>query len=87
MLLLGTIIMKIYDCITYFNEKTLFELRLNILNRFIHRFIVVGVYSWVFGGIWNVAQLGVDWWIVFYSAVRNRKADILVLFGGMVVFA
>jgi beta-1,4-mannosyl-glycoprotein beta-1,4-N-acetylglucosaminyltransferase len=33
--------MKIYDCITYFNEKTLFELRLNILNRFIHRFIVV----------------------------------------------
>ncbi len=33
--------MKIYDCITYFNEKTLFELRLNILDRFIHRFIVV----------------------------------------------
>ena len=33
--------MKIYDCITYFNEKTLFELRLNILNNFIHRFIVV----------------------------------------------
>ena len=33
--------MKIYDCITYFNEKTLFELRLNILNDFIHKFIVV----------------------------------------------
>jgi beta-1,4-mannosyl-glycoprotein beta-1,4-N-acetylglucosaminyltransferase len=33
--------MKIYDCITYFNEKTLFELRLNILNNFIHRFIIV----------------------------------------------
>jgi beta-1,4-mannosyl-glycoprotein beta-1,4-N-acetylglucosaminyltransferase len=33
--------MKIYDCITYFNEKTLFELRLNILNKFIHRFVVV----------------------------------------------
>jgi beta-1,4-mannosyl-glycoprotein beta-1,4-N-acetylglucosaminyltransferase len=33
--------MKIYDCITYFNEKTLFELRLNILNDFVHRFIVV----------------------------------------------
>jgi beta-1,4-mannosyl-glycoprotein beta-1,4-N-acetylglucosaminyltransferase len=33
--------MKIYDCITYFNEKKLFELRLNILDKFIHRFIVV----------------------------------------------
>ena len=33
--------MKIYDCITYFNEKTLFELRLNILDKFIHRFVVV----------------------------------------------
>ena len=33
--------MKIYDCITYFNEKTLFELRLNVLDKFIYRFIVV----------------------------------------------
>jgi hypothetical protein len=33
--------MKIYDCITFFNEKTLFELRLNILDKFIHRFVVV----------------------------------------------
>ena len=33
--------MKIYDCITYFNEKTLFELRLNILDKFIYRFVVV----------------------------------------------
>jgi beta-1,4-mannosyl-glycoprotein beta-1,4-N-acetylglucosaminyltransferase len=33
--------MKIYDCITYFNEKTLFEIRLNILSKFIYRFIVV----------------------------------------------
>jgi beta-1,4-mannosyl-glycoprotein beta-1,4-N-acetylglucosaminyltransferase len=33
--------MKIYDCITYFNEKILFELRLNILNDFIHKFIVI----------------------------------------------
>ena len=33
--------MKIYDCITYFNERKLFELRLNILDKFIHRFIVV----------------------------------------------
>jgi len=33
--------MKIYDCITYFNEKTLFELRLNILDKFIHQFVVV----------------------------------------------
>ena len=33
--------MKIYDCITYFNEKTLFELRLNVLDKFIYRFVVV----------------------------------------------
>ena len=33
--------MKIYDCITYFNEKELFKLRLNILDKFIYRFIVI----------------------------------------------
>jgi len=33
--------MKIYDCITYFDEKMLFEMRLNILDKFVHRFVVV----------------------------------------------
>ena len=31
---------KIIDCITYFNEPLLFELRLNILNEFVDEFIV-----------------------------------------------
>ena len=32
--------MKIIDCITYFNEPLLFELRLNILEKFVDEFIV-----------------------------------------------
>ena len=33
--------MKIFDCITYFNEPLLFKLRLNILDKFVDKFIVV----------------------------------------------
>ena len=33
--------MKIIDCITYFNEPLLFELRLNILDKFVDEFIVL----------------------------------------------
>ena len=32
--------MKIYDCITFYNEKMLFELRLNILDKYVHKFVV-----------------------------------------------
>ena len=32
--------MKIFDCITFFNEPLLFELRLNILNEYVDEFIV-----------------------------------------------
>ena len=32
--------MKIFDCTTYFNEPLLFELRLNILDKHIDKFIV-----------------------------------------------
>ena len=32
--------MKIFDCITYFNEPLLFELRLNILDKYVDEFIV-----------------------------------------------
>ena len=33
--------MNIYDCITYFNEPMLFDLRLNILDRYVYKFIVI----------------------------------------------
>ena len=33
--------MKIYDCITYFDEPILFDLRLNILDRYVDKFIVI----------------------------------------------
>ena len=32
--------MKVFDCITYFDEPMLFELRLNILNQYVDEFIV-----------------------------------------------
>ena len=32
--------MKIIDCITYFNEPLLFEIRLNILNEYVDEFLV-----------------------------------------------
>ena len=33
--------MKVYDCITYSNERLLFNLRLNILDKFVDKFIVI----------------------------------------------
>ena len=33
--------MKIYDCITYFDEQILFDLRLNILDKYVDKFIVI----------------------------------------------
>lgn len=33
--------MKIYDCFTFFNELDLLEIRLNILNEYVHKFILV----------------------------------------------
>jgi len=33
--------MKIYDCITFSNEKLLYNLRLNILDKFVDKFIVI----------------------------------------------
>ena len=33
--------MKIFDCTTYFSEDMLMDLRFNVLDKFVHRFIVV----------------------------------------------
>ena len=33
--------MKIFDCTTFFDEKMIMDLRFNILNEFVHKFIVV----------------------------------------------
>ena len=33
--------MKIFDCTTFYNEKLMMEVRFNILNKFVHKFIVV----------------------------------------------
>ena len=32
--------MNILDCITYFDEETLLEIRLNILNKYVTKFII-----------------------------------------------
>ena len=33
--------MKIFDCTTYFDEKMMMEARFNILDKYVHKFIVV----------------------------------------------
>ena len=33
--------MKIFDCITFFDEKMMFDLRLNILDKYVDKFVVV----------------------------------------------
>ena len=33
--------MKVYDCITYFDEPILFDVRLNILDKYVDKFIVI----------------------------------------------
>ena len=33
--------MKIYDCFIYFDEELLLDVRLNVLDKFIHKFVIV----------------------------------------------
>ena len=33
--------MKIYDCFQFFDENMMLDLRLNILNEYVHRFVIV----------------------------------------------
>ena len=33
--------MKIYDCFIYFDEELLLDIRLNILNKYVDKFIIV----------------------------------------------
>ena len=38
--------MKIFDCITFFDEKMMFDIRLNVLNEYVDKFIVAeSLYS------------------------------------------
>jgi len=32
--------MKIYDCFMFFDEEMLLDLRLNILNKYVHKFVI-----------------------------------------------
>ena len=32
--------MKIFDCTTFFNENLMYEVRLNILNKYVDKFII-----------------------------------------------
>ena len=59
--------MKIYDCITYFDEKMLFEMRLNILDKFVHRFVVV-VANYTHSG--NIKKLNFN--INNYPKFKNK---------------
>ena len=34
--------MAIYDCIMYFNEDLILDLRLNILDKYVDKFVIVG---------------------------------------------
>ena len=33
--------MQIYDCTTFFNEKMMMDIRFNILNEYVSKFVVV----------------------------------------------
>ena len=33
--------MKVYDCFIYFDEDLLLDVRFNILDKFIHKFVIV----------------------------------------------
>ena len=38
--------MKIFDCITFFDEKMMFDIRLNVANEYVDKFIVAeSLYS------------------------------------------
>ena len=36
--------MKIYDCFIYFDEELLLDIRFNILNKFVDKFVISGKF-------------------------------------------
>ena len=65
--------MKIYDCITYFDEKTLFEIRLNCLNKYVDKFIVAEA-CYTHGG--NIKKINFN--INDYPLFKERIHHIIV---------
>jgi beta-1,4-mannosyl-glycoprotein beta-1,4-N-acetylglucosaminyltransferase len=65
--------MRIYDCITYFDEKTLFEIRLNCLNKYVDKFIVAEA-SYTHGG--NIKKINFN--INDYPLFKERIHHIII---------
>jgi beta-1,4-mannosyl-glycoprotein beta-1,4-N-acetylglucosaminyltransferase len=65
--------MKIYDCITYFDEKTLFEIRLNCLNKYVDKFIVAEA-CYTHGG--NIKKINFN--INDYPLFKERIHHIII---------
>ena len=65
--------MKIYDCITYFNEKALFEIRLNCLNKYVDKFIVAEA-CYTHGG--NIKKINFN--INDYPLFKERIHHIII---------
>jgi len=51
---------KIYDCVTYFNENLQLELRFNILNKYVNKFIVCSFFLPVFNQVTTVNSITVS---------------------------
>ena len=65
--------MKIFDCTTFYNEKILMEARFNILNKHIHKFIVV---ESIFSHSGNKKKLNFD--INDYPSFKDKIEYIVI---------
>ena len=73
--------MKIYDCITYFDEPLLFDLRLNILNEFVDYFIVIEA-TYTHSGVekklnFNIKNFKKFENKIIYKVIKEQPKDIL----------
>lgn len=65
--------MKIYDCITYSNERLLFNLRLNILDKFVYKFIVIEA-NYTHSGNFKKINFNIN----HYPKFKNRIKHIIL---------
>jgi beta-1,4-mannosyl-glycoprotein beta-1,4-N-acetylglucosaminyltransferase len=74
--------MKVYDCITYFDEKTLFEIRLNCLNKYVDKFIVAEAAYTHSGNIkkinFNINDFPLFKEKIHHIIIKNKPKNIYV---------
>ncbi len=78
--------MKIYDCFMFFDEEMLLDLRLNILNEYVHKFVITEA-TYLHSGkpkklVFDINKFGKFKDKIIYNVVEDQPPDIEKVYEG-----